>query len=173
MNEYLLEDCLKVANRSSAERVGLLVYASHKRYGGGYRNHSAAQEEYLFNNTTLPQQEYPKDFYPLAHNDAGGFAITANSKNIKKEIIFIFVPAPVWKINSRKDILKNRAKVIFNIAKQERVKHLILGGWGCGIFKCPPKLVAKTLHSLAPNDLKITYAFLDPKLKEIFEQETK
>lgn len=177
--EYILDDCLAVAERSDAERVGILVFASHKRYGGGYRNHSRAQEEYLFNKTTLPLQDYPEAFYALSHDEAGGFFTEAHSKITGRKFIFIFVPAPVWNLkhwdgneDRRYAVLQARAKLIFELAQDAKVDHLILGGWGCGVFKCPPKLVSETLKKFTPNGLKITYAFLDEKIKNVFEDKS-
>ena len=71
-----------------------------------------------------------------------------------------------WK---NEEMLKNRAKIIFDLAKENNIDHLILGGWGCGVFKCPPQLVANTLIELC--ETKTTFAFLDEKLKNIFAQE--
>jgi len=177
MTEYVLLDCLEVAAKSEAENPAVLIYASHKRFGGGYLNHSKAQEEYCFNNTTLPRQSPPSGFYPLSHMASDGFILPATIKKGQREVQFIFVPAPVW--NLRKDprtnrvrigILHERAKLIFTLAQKNGVDHLILGGWGCGVFQCPPVLVAQGFKMHAPPNMKITYAFLDKRLMEAFKK---
>jgi len=179
MIDYVIEDCLQVASKSVAEKPAVLIYASHKRFGGGYKNHSKAQEEWCFNRTTLPQYDgnHPvvNNFYPLAHTDADGFILPATIKQSQREAFFIFVPAPVWKLkrDPRKDreaVLRARAALIFKLAQQEGVDHLILGGWGCGVFGCPPELVANILKELTPAGMRVTYAFLDKRLMETFKK---
>lgn len=156
-----------------------MIYASHKRFGGGYKNHSKAQEEWCFNRTTLPQYDgnHPvvNNFYPLAHNDSDGFILPATIKDGQREVQFIFVPAPVWKLKkdprrNREAVLRARAKIIFDLALENQVDHLILGGWGCGVFRCPPELVARILKELTPPGLRVTYSFLDKRLMETFEK---
>jgi hypothetical protein len=184
MADYIQDNMLSVAMNSDDKRVGILIFASHKNFGGGYKRHSNAQEEYIFNRTTLSEYDtkktMPKEakrFYPLHHSDADGFVLTAQIKkdNQKREFYFIFVPAPVWNLKSdprksKTEVLRARAKIIYDLASEYNIDHLILGGWGCGVFGCPPRLVAATLAEFAPKDIKITYAFLDQKIMKMFQE---
>jgi hypothetical protein len=81
MIKFKVIDCLIEASKHND--VSILVFASHKRYGGGYRNHSKAQEEYLFNNTDLANRytEEIANFYPFKYEDTKGFKVKAKLKN--------------------------------------------------------------------------------------------
>lgn len=147
---------------------GILIFASHKRYGGGYLNHSRAQEEAVFNTSSLPNKTPPLGFYPVGDHEARGFMVRAEID--KKPFTFIFVPAPLWTRNPSEIMLRKRAKVIFNLAVLSGVKTLLLGAWGCGVFKCPAKLVAKVLLEEA-NDFPGKVIFAVPNPNEEFVKE--
>lgn len=179
MIDYVIDDCLSVASHSSSQNPAILIFASHKRFGGGYKNHSKTQEEWCFNKNTLPQyggnKSVVRKFYPLSHDEADGFILPATIKKSQRTVKFIFVPAPAWVLENdfRTDkelVLRNRAKIIFELAAEHNVDHLILGGWGCRIFGCPPDLVARILKELTPSSLRITYAFRDSTLMETFKK---
>jgi uncharacterized protein (TIGR02452 family) len=179
MTDYVLEDCLVVASNSYSENPAVLIYASHKRFGGGYKRHSKAQEEWCFNRTSLPEYDgnhtIVKNFYPLAHTDSDGFILPATINGRQREVQFIFVPAPVWNLRrdpraDRVSVLRARAQIIFDLARTNGIDHLVLGGWGCGVFGCPPKLVAQILKELTPSGMRVTYAFLDKRLLDTFKK---
>lgn len=195
MIEFKLTNSLTEAYNYINEdtKVSILVFASHKRYGGGYKNHSKAQEEYLFNNTNLANRytEEIKSYYPFKYEDTKGFIVNSNNIN------FIFMPALVWEsvpsnIN-KETILEERIKEIYRLAKSVDTDYLILGSWSCGVFKCPPKLIASLFKKCLPQHSakhsskhlpqpsskhlpqhlyktpNIIFCFLDEKIKSIFE----
>lgn len=167
---FKLKDCLEEAYEHQGN-VSVLVFASHKRYGGGYKNHSKGQEEYLFNRTNLSSfSDKVAKYYPFNSTDINGFTVTDNG------IDFIFMPALVWdscglNIKERVNVLKLRVKEIYSLVKPNNT--LILGGWGCGVFKCPPDLIAVLFKEHKPIDMNVVYCFLDKELKEVFEQVNK
>lgn len=175
----LLKDCLQVASESPHENVGVLIYASHRRYGGGYRNHSKAQEEWCFNRTTLPTLSPPHGYYPVKQNEVRGFVRYATLKPpyVNRGVFFIFVPAPVWskaKSAERDKALMNRARLVFELADEEQLDHLVLGAWGCGVFGCPAAKVARYFGSLEQGrDYAVDYAFLHTKMLNTFAEERK
>lgn len=167
MTTYKLNDCLN-ESYNHLGNVSVLVFASHKRYGGGYRNHVKGQEEYLFNNTNLPNlyNDYIATFYPFKQTDTKGFVVTDNG------IDFIFMPCLVWDscgllLDERISVIEERIKEIYSLNKSNT---LILGGWGCGVFKCPPEIISRLFKKHQPNDLNVIYCFLDEHIKLIFEK---
>jgi uncharacterized protein (TIGR02452 family) len=48
-------------------------------------------------------------------------------------------------------IIYSRIKKIIDVAAKELVEVLILGKWGCGVFKNDPKVVSKTFYTLLKN----------------------
>ena len=49
------------------------------------------------------------------------------------------------------DLLESRIRRIFAIAASERNDVFILGAFGCGAFRNPPKLVAKVFHKVTDD----------------------
>lgn len=47
-----------------------------------------------------------------------------------------------------KELFKGRIKNIFEVAIDNEVEVIILGAFGCGAFKNPPEVVAKTFHEM-------------------------
>jgi uncharacterized protein (TIGR02452 family) len=48
-------------------------------------------------------------------------------------------------------IIYSRIKKIIDVAAKELVEVLILGKWGCGVFKNDPKVVSKAFYTLLKN----------------------
>jgi len=48
-------------------------------------------------------------------------------------------------------IIYSRIKKIIDVAAKEKVEVLILGKWGCGVFKNDPKVVSKAFYNLLKN----------------------
>lgn len=140
----------------------VLIYASHLRYGGGYRNHSKAQEEWCFNNSDLPKLNPPHDYYPLAQNEVRGFVMQATKP---KNFHAIFVPAPVWIKRASDDMVAKRISLIYSLVKETGAKRLLAGAWGCGVFGCPLELVSREIVRQCPNDLELI--IISPGEKEL------
>jgi uncharacterized protein (TIGR02452 family) len=117
-----------------------LIFASHKRPGGGYLNHERGQEEWIARRTDLVERLQPfihqygnnkKPFYILLKN------LKIKSVNEKRD--FLCVPAPLAPKKGMpslyKDLpaeLEKRIKIICDIVKKYPV--FITGAWGCGFF---------------------------------------
>lgn len=53
---------------------------------------------------------------------------------------------------------KNKMRTLFRIGLQHGHDALILGAWGCGVFRCPPRHVARLFHEvMMENEFKNRY----------------
>lgn len=72
----------------------------------------------------------------------------------KVDVITCAAPE-LWRNNTMpqnyEEQITSRIKKILDVAAQERVEVLILGAWGCGAFKNPAEIVARTFHRLVKN----------------------
>lgn len=147
-----------------------LNFASHKRPGGGYEGvmtHKGpirTQEEDLFRRSNLPElmdnnQIRPK-YYPL--KDLAGFYTTCTVLKDNKldlivpfEVAVITVPAVVDpETNGKVDLVAKKARLILEIAADNGHNTLILGAWGCGVFRNDPTYVAETFKMLLQDYFK-------------------
>jgi len=151
---------------SSQGKTLALNMASSKRPGGGVANGSIAQEECLFRCSNL--FEISKEMYPLTTNE---FIYSKDVTFIKDkdyktvfpvycDVITIAAvnlntghidnPEPVNPLEY-KNIMLRKMDIIFKVARENKIDNIILGAWGCGVFKNDPNMVAELFNlSLAP-----------------------
>lgn len=177
-NETTLEGAHALALRGNAGRIGVLNFASAKNPGGGFLGGSQAQEESLarssalYGSLTRFHSEYyeahrnQKDaFYsdrmiyspdcPVFRDDAGVFL------DASYQVDFLTSPAP-----NAGAIQKNRPLMVAEIpgtlqARMDKVlalfaskgcSTLVLGAWGCGVFRnCPEMVAASFAEFLKPG----------------------
>lgn len=150
-----------------------LNFASARNPGGGFLGGAQAQEEALARSSTLyptllAQPEYYERnranrstlyldlaiYSPLVaffRDDAGALletpvftaVITAPAPNAGA--IHANEPARAAEIEPT---LRRRAALVLAIAAHEGVERLILGAWGCGVFRNDPKMVARVFAEL-------------------------
>jgi uncharacterized protein (TIGR02452 family) len=173
--------------------VACLNFASAKNPGGGFLNGSQAQEEAL----ALASGLYPclleaRAYYennrahrsalyldlaifspqvPFFRNDAGTL--------LEKPILASVITAPAPNAGAIAEnepanlalvepTLKRRARLVLEIACAHGVERLVLGAWGCGVFRNDPKVVARIFSEfLRPPGLfaggfdEVCFAVLD------------
>lgn len=177
-NETTLEGAHSLALKGNAGRIGVLNFASAKNPGGGFLGGSQAQEESLarssalYGSLTRFHSEYyeahrnQKDaFYsdrmiyspdcPVFRDDAGAFL------DASYQVDFLTSPAP-----NAGAIQKNRPLMVAEIpgtlqARMDKVlalfaskgcATLVLGAWGCGVFRnCPEMVAASFAEFLKPG----------------------
>lgn len=158
-----------------------LNFASHKRPGGGYKGKAKAQEEDLFRRSNLPNLMDNKDirkFYPL-HSGAiycPTVTVTKDARlqpNTNFETSVISMPAPNDP-QSDEDRMEYfiRANRILEIAANFEHEYLVLGAWGCGVFKNDPVQSAHTWNDLIHGKFKGVFkgvAFVILGKKENYE----
>ncbi len=150
------------------DRVAVLNFASAKNPGGGFLNGARAQEEDLTRKSGLYACLNSQRDYYNANKKCKSFLYTDHliyspdvpfirdeNLNLLTEPYLLSVitsPAPnageeLQKNPKSKDkikqVLENRAKDVLLTAKINNHRKLVLGAWGCGIFRNDPKMVAE------------------------------
>lgn len=159
------------------ENVVVLNFASATNPGGGVKTGSKAQEECLCRCSTLypclTQNHLFNDFYKY-HRDRHNIFytnriiytpnITIFKEDIEEpklmamenwyQVDVITSSAPnlrlIEKFNENEllKLLKSRIERIIQIAIVNRKQNIILGAFGCGVFKNPPYLVARAFKEV-------------------------
>ena len=132
-----------------------LVFASHKRPGGGYKNHEKGQEEYIARRTDLVQRLQP--YLHLYGDNKKPFYILLEGLKIPQDKTtrdFIVSPAPVAKLydDPRAEIEQRIKKICADVA---HYPVFITGAFGCGFFGNDRDHVEKLFEEHATNDTVI------------------
>lgn len=168
----------------SARHLACLNFASAKNPGGGFLNGSQAQEEALARASALyPCLLAAPEYYernratrsaiyldlaissplvPFFRDDSG--------KLLEEPIMASVITAPAPNAgavaqnephNSHliKAALLRRSELVLEIARAHEVTHLVLGAWGCGVFRNDPIVVASIFQDLLKPAGKFGDAF--------------
>jgi uncharacterized protein (TIGR02452 family) len=143
---------------SKLGKTCVLNMASYKRPGGGVYNGARAQEECLFRCSNLIHV-VSTDFYPLQENEAlyTKDAIFFKDKEydymepVECDVVTIAAINlnenakydPVQNVKDYRNVTKDKIRLMTSLAAKNVVQNLILGAWGCGVFKNDPKLMAQ------------------------------
>jgi uncharacterized protein (TIGR02452 family) len=188
------ETSLEAAQRltsESSEKVICLNFASAKNPGGGFLGGAQAQEESLARSSGLYASLIAQmTFYDL-HRKQGNLLYSDHmiySPNVPVfrsddgglleahyALSFITSPAPNAGAIAKnrphlsKDVpgvLSKRAAKVLALAVKLRYKRIILGAWGCGVFRNSPEQVARAFQELLEDTFKgqfngVTFAVFD------------
>ncbi|WP_206169025.1 MULTISPECIES: TIGR02452 family protein [unclassified Variovorax] len=159
------------ALRESNDRVAALNFASARNPGGGFLGGSLAQEESLASSSALYSSllQAP-EFYEQHRSTASCLysdalilspdcpVFRADDGRLMQQpelVTFITCAAPnagaVTK-NQPNDVeqiegtLRKRAECVLALAALQRCPTLILGAWGCGVFRNDPAMVARAFR---------------------------
>jgi uncharacterized protein (TIGR02452 family) len=172
VNESTLVGAKRLVEVEEYERVGVLNFASAKNPGGGFLNGAHAQEESLARSSGLYHSLLKCPLYyeyhrsqksclysdhiiyspqcPIFRQDNGGLL------NAPYSVDFITSPAPNAGVVYRKEpenvnlipqVLQERSAKILSLAAAYECDALVLGAWGCGVFRNDPEMVAKTFYN--------------------------
>lgn len=134
-------------------KTALLNMASYKRPGGGVRNGARAQEECLFRCSNL-SEVIPTSHYLLQEDEclytsAGVFFKDFNYDYITPTEIDVITMAAInlngFELTDIKQYIKtnkDKIRLMLSLAIKNDVKNIILGAWGCGVFKNNPVQIA-------------------------------
>ena len=182
-NETAFQALTRLA-ASGNGHTACLNFASARNPGGGFLNGSIAQEEALACASGLyPCLLAAPEYYernranrsalyldliifsplvPFFRNDTGGL--------LERPVLASVITAPApnagaiaqnepANLRHVEPTLKRRAELVLRIAAAYRVERLVLGAWGCGVFRNDPKVVAKIFADLLAANEPYTHAF--------------
>ncbi|TXT08909.1 hypothetical protein VHUM_03037 [Vanrija humicola] len=190
----------RLALQENETSIAVLNFASARNPGGGYLGGARAQEEdvcrhsALYTTLTTPAAA---DYYahhnrvrdtryshrviwspdvPVYRDCTGALLakpytvafLTSPAPNagaLKKSNPAAFATVPA--------LLRERAARILAVAASHRVRVLVLGAWGCGVFQCRPADTAAAFASLLKQDgefygvlERVVFAVYDPTSKQ-------
>ena len=147
--------------------VVLLNFASAKNAGGGFLNGAKAQEEDLCRSSGLYLCQLEQPDYYAANRAETSMLYTDHILYSPRVPFFrvsgdgllgacfypsvITAPAPNAGVFLQREphgaaalatALQRRADYVLAVAKHQAQKNLVLGAWGCGVFRNPPEQVA-------------------------------
>ncbi|MDN3356976.1 TIGR02452 family protein [Actinomadura sp. DC4] len=173
--EVTAEGSLQGARRlhqDGGERIAVLNFASARNPGGGYVRGAKAQEEDLCRNALLyPCLLQAPDYYE-AHRASADLLYSdrviwspdvpvhrGDDGRLLAEpypVSFLTSPAPNAGEELRRDpgardrirqALHRRAERVLAVADHHGARRLVLGAWGCGVFRNDPDEVAGAFHA--------------------------
>jgi uncharacterized protein (TIGR02452 family) len=159
-NIYVLgTDTVSAAQKMSViGRTALLNMASYKRPGGGVRRGAQAQEECLFRCSNLgdaiPSTNYPLDIDEgLYTRDAYFFRDFYYGFIDTFQVDVMTVPAfnlgeQEVDMNFYEQTTKDKIILMLGMAMENKAENLVLGAWGCGVFKNDPKTMARLFNEV-------------------------
>lgn len=178
-------------------KIAVLNFASAKNPGGGFLGGASAQEESLARSSSLyasltkdkTMYEYNKNQRTFLYSDymiyspATMFWFNDEGNTLAKEIVVdvITSPAPnkgamlqhnrTEEIEQIEAVFIKRMEYVLQIANQQNIETLILGAWGCGVFRNDPKEVATLFMNVIKEKYsnafkKIVFAIRDSSEKK-------
>lgn len=167
-NETTLTGAERMARSRRFQKIGVLNFASAKNPGGGFLKGAQAQEESLARSSALyksllkcPQYyEYHRSQRSLLYSNriiySPGCPVFRRDDGTLLEqpyfVDFITSPAPnagaIWRHRSQegdriREVLYDRGFKLLSLAGDRGCDALVLGAWGCGVFKNDPSMVAQ------------------------------
>lgn len=193
-NETTLKAARRLKEEENYQNVVCLNFASAKHPGGGFLNGSSAQEESLARSSALyPTIEQMDEMYEANKNYDSALYLDymiyspqvpvfrrddGHLLDNPYQVSFITAPAVnagiVHSRESKENIekigkkMKERIEKILSIAVVHKVDALVLGAFGCGVFRNDPEEVAGYFKELVIEDerfndyfTEIVFAVLD------------
>ncbi|CAF1288001.1 unnamed protein product [Adineta ricciae] len=194
-----LEAARSLVAEVGEDHVGVLNFASAKNPGGGFLGGAQAQEESIARSSSLymaiTQDQFMDGFYSYhRHGERGVYShrmiyspritIFRNDNGyllpLPYHVGIITCPAPnAGVINDRIDsrnLMSERIKRVLYVFKAHKHDTLLLGAFGCGVFKNNPYDVALVFREQLESNLyknsfkRIVFAITNPAMYQIFKQ---
>lgn len=163
------------ANINSEKRIAVLNFASYKRPGGRFLEGSTAQEEMLCHESTLynvlstfndsyyakNKRNLNKGLYIDTSIYSRDILFIRKNKIIKADVITCAAPnlGPGIKYNTITtqeaiNAMDSRIRHILKVAVVNNVNTLILGAFGCGVFRNDPNTTAQIFSKYLNGEFK-------------------
>jgi len=188
--KFANETTMGLANRlvrNSYVSVGVLNFASYTNPGGGFLTGATTQEESICMETPLYEiLSAQSDFYDYNNkNKHNGlyehralYSVDVPYLTGQIDILTCAAPnrsafpsdQPNLEV-SNKEVVKERIRFILQCFDQELVHSIIVGAWGCGVFKQDPRYVAECFikELKQPHNFSNVYfALPDEKMYKAF-----
>lgn len=159
-------------------KVALLNFASYKHPGGKFLDGSMAQEEAICHNSNLYNILSRLDSYYAWNKLHLNRALYTNRAIYSPGIVFeggvkcdvITCAAPNKSVmrygmiteEENDAALKERTAFMYQVAEDNGVDTLILGAWGCGVFRQNPEVVLKHFLNESRNHNFVNLIFAVP-----------
>ncbi len=178
-------------------KIGVLNFASAKNPGGGFLGGASAQEESLARSSNLyATQIKDKAMYDFNKNQSSFlysdymiyspnvlFWNDDNGDYFEKPLVADIITAPApnkgamlqhnrkEEIAETEEVFRKRIDKVLAIASKQKVDTLILGAWGCGVFRNEPNDVASLFKEIISEKYagafkKIVFAVLSSSEKK-------
>lgn len=176
-NETSISACVKLSGMFP--NVLCLNFASAKNPGGGFLGGAEAQEESLARISGLyPSLLKARGYYE--HHRALGTTLYSDHMIYSPKVCVIkdeegdtlpvpyfisFITSPAVNAGAIKNnepeklpmlepVMIERTRKLFKLAAHMNHDHLILGGWGCGVFANDPEMIAGVFHKLLTTEFE-------------------
>lgn len=176
--------------KMDANKIAVLNFASALNPGGAFMGGSMAQEEALCHESTLynvlemkpdfyekNKEEQRKGLYKSRAIFSPSILFFTKTGNIVTNVITCAAPnkrraldekVPKAMIDMAMDM---RISFMYDIAKKQDIKTLILGAWGCGVFGNDPHTVCRLLVKRRPEGMNVIFAIPDQENFDAFAEE--
>jgi uncharacterized protein (TIGR02452 family) len=187
--EVANESTLQAAGRFAAEglRVAALNFASARHPGGGFLNGARAQEESLCRSSGLYSCLVGNPTYAFHAGQTGGlysnYALyspdvpvirTDAGDLLPRPYLCSFITCPA--VNAGAVRTKDRGRIrpemerrvekVLTVAAGHGHEVVVLGAWGCGVFRNDPEMIAELFHAALNGPFRglfagVAFAVLD------------
>jgi uncharacterized protein (TIGR02452 family) len=157
--------------KESYSNVAILNFASAKNPGGGFLKGSNAQEESIARSSSMYESlKDQKDFYD--YHRAGNSSNYSHRMIYSKDVVvfkndsgYLIEPYEIDILTSaavnvgalrvKENIelnMEERIERIIALFASEKKEVIVLGAFGCGVFKNDPKMIAKIFNKVLKKD---------------------
>lgn len=159
-------EAIRILAEERKTNIGVLNFASAKNPGGGFLNGANAQEESLAASGTLyPTLTAHDEYYRENRSHSSmmylDYGIYSPEVVFFRDETFRLTETPVKAsvltlpavnmgqvilkgedVEEAKRVMRRRMKLALGIFAEQKAKHLVLGAYGCGVFRNDPREVA-------------------------------